>query len=85
MGIAMSYNHLLDRLMEAVGGGADPVPKGWFTVEQFRDEIGKAPRTTATILAKMLKNKVVERRKFRVFNESHGCIYPTVHYREIKR
>ncbi len=81
----MSYNHLLDRLREAVGATAEKVPPGWFTPADFREKTGKPERTTASILAKGLKHGVLERRKFRVFNESQGCLYPTTHYREIRK
>ena len=81
----MSHNHLIDSLMEAMGANAEKVPKGWSTPAEIRQKTGKSERVVERMLARALKNNTVERRKFRVFNESHGYIYPTVHYREIKR
>ena len=81
----MSYNHIMERLMEAMGSTAEKVPAGWFTPAEFRKESGKGVRQAAEDLAKALKMGVVEKRKFRVYNEAQGCLYPTVHYREIKR
>ncbi len=81
----MSYNHLLDRLMEAVGATAEKVPPGWFTPADFQGKTGKSARSVGYILANGLKHGVLERRKFRVFNKAQGCLYPTIHYREIKK
>ena len=81
----MSYNDLVDRLMQAVGATAEKVPPGWFTPADFRQKTGKCDRMVSDILSQGVKLGLLEKRKFRIINPSYGCLYPTVFYREIKK
>lgn len=78
-------------LLASLRGNVEFVPEGWLIAEQIAVEFGKAvgrepysPSRTSALLNRLISEKRIERRLFRVAN-ANGRVRSTAHFREIKK
>lgn len=63
----------------------DEVPKGWLTSEEVGKKMGVKFGQASRFLALMIKEGMVEKRKFKVASRhGTGLVRPTEHYRLLK-
>lgn len=79
----MSANEWLDAITNAVNKKADKVPEGWKTPQEIREILNKSQRETSRKIAVLIKEGLVEVKKFRI--ETPRGLYPEIHYKLIKK
>ena len=73
--LSMSLRKLLDRLDKTELAAIKPVPKGWWTMEQFRAETGLSEQAGSRRMARLLAHKLVKRRPWKSIQRRRQWIY----------